>query len=447
MQRKISKQYFTTLGKAGAFFISAFLLASPVSADDLVNIFNLAVENDPQIRQARAEYGASHTNISQSRSQLLPSISITGSTALQETSQDFSFSLSDSIQTKSYGLSIRQNLLDFEAWYSLQASKKSDLVSATNLAISEQQLIQRVASAYFDVLRSQDNLATFQAELDASERILEQTRQRFEVGLIPITDVHESQASYDLARVNLLMEENSLHQRYEALEAITGKSHSRIKSLTEDFPIVSVEPESLEEWVSVSQRNNLDLKAAQLNYESKDESVKAAKAALLPTLDVSAGYNWNDSGIAQFGFATPNGRNNVTLNLTIPLYMGGNNYARKRQAYYNRNASEEALLRTQRSSIQNTRNSYRNVENDVLTVAARAQAIVSAQSQLEATEVGAEVGTRNIVDVVVAQRLLFQALRDHANARYNYVIDTLNLKQAAGILNPQDIIDLNAWLD
>jgi outer membrane protein len=135
------------------------------------------------------------------------------------------------------------------------------------------------------------------------------------------------------------------------------------------------------------------------------------------------------------------------LNFSYPLYAGGLNGARKRQAYYTRDASEEALMKTQRDSTQSTRNSYRSVETDVLAVQARAQAIISAESALEATEVGAEVGTRNVVDVVLAQRTLFQTRRDFANARYNYVINTLTLKQAAGILSPQDVIDLNNWLE
>jgi len=169
---------------------------------------------------------------------------------------------------------------------------------------------------------------------------------------------------------------------------------------------------------------------------------------MVPTLDISAGYGWNQSANPFIFFpAAASERTNITLNFSYPLYAGGLNSARKRQAYYTRDASEEALMKTQRDSTQSTRNNYRSVETDVLAVQARAQAIISAESALEATEVGAEVGTRNVVDVVLAQRTLFQPRRDYANARYAYVINTLNLKQAAGILSPQDIIDLNNWLE
>lgn len=429
--------------------LSAALLVMPVQADDLADIFNLAADNDPEIRQARAEYNATHTTVAQGRSQLLPSLSLSGSTSRDTSGLSSFHSYADGFNSKGYGLSIRQNLLNFEAWYSFQSIKKSDLAAVALLARAEQQLIQRVAAAYFDVLRSVDNLVSFQAEEDASERVLEQTRQRFEVGLIPITDVYTNQANYDLSVVNRLVEENNLSQRYEALEAITGRSHNEIETLREDFPIEPVNPTSLEEWVSFARENNLDIKAAQWNYEARAEEAKAARAVMLPTLDIAAGYNWNQSSnpFSFFPGGTASERTNITLNLSIPLYTGGLNSARRRQAYYNRDASEEILLKTRRDSTQNTRNSYRSVATDVLAVAARAQAIISAQSALDATEVGAEVGTRNVVDVVLAQRTLYQALRDYSNARYNYVINTLNLKQAAGILSPQDVYDLNEWLE
>ncbi|MBN4053888.1 TolC family outer membrane protein [Haliea sp. AH-315-K21] len=435
-----------------------FLISSPVQADDLLDIYNLAVAGDPQIRQARAEFNATHTNVAQGFSQLLPEVTLTANTARQAqgpgetTSFQQAYSYANGFNSKGYGLNIRQNLLNFEAWYSYQSIIKSDEAAATNLARSEQELIQRVAGAYFDVLRSEDNLDTFEAELEASARILEQQEERFAVGLVPITDVYDSQAAYDLARVNLLVEQNTLSQRYEALEAITGRNHDDVSSLSEEFPIQPLVPTSIEEWVMTANQNNLDVRAARLTMESKEYEADAAKAAMFPTLDISAGYNWNEAG--GFSFSTlagvagdsVNENSNITLNLSIPIFAGGLNKARERQAFYNLDASEESLLNTQRTSTQNARNSYRSVENDVLTISARAQAVLSAQSQVDATEAGLEAGTRNIVDVVTAQRLLFQSIRDYANARYTYVINTLNLKQAAGLLSPQDIIDLNEWL-
>ncbi len=427
---------------------------SSVQADDLAQIFELAATNDPEIRQARASFNAAHTTIDQGRSFLLPRITVGGSTS-RDTSGPANasafgpgHSFENGFNSKGYNLSINQALLNFEAWYAFKSAKQTDLQAAANLAQAEQQLILKVATAYFNVLRTLDNLASFRAEEDAASRVLEQTRERFEVGLIPITDVYDSQANHDLARVNRLVEENNLNQAYEALEAITGRPHNNLETLNSDFPIESLNPSSLEEWVNLALDNNLAIKSAQFDFAAKKDDARSARATMFPTLDISAGYGWNQSA-NPFSFfpAAASERTNITLNFSYPLYAGGLNSARKRQAYYTRDASEEALMKTQRDSTQSTRNNYRSVETDVLAVQARAQAIISAESALEATEVGAEVGTRNVVDVVLAQRTLFQARRDYASARYAYVINTLNLKQAAGILSPQDIIDLNNWLE
>jgi len=349
--------------------------------------------------------------------------------------------------TQRYGATLRRALLNMQAWYTLQAARTSERQAAVTLASNEQQLILRVAGAYFDVLRSQDNLEAFDAEVAAAERVLEQTRERFDVGLVPITDLNDSQASYDLALVNQLLEQNNLNQRLEVLEAITGQPHGELESLSPEFPIVAPDA-PMEDWVTVAQENNLAIQAAEFSYEARDDNAKAARAAMYPTVDISANYNWNRSNnpFSFFNVGVANESSSVALNLTVPLFAGGGNRARMREAYYLRDAEEEVLLRTQREAVLSARNTYRSLLTNVRAVQARQQAIISAQSALEATEVGAEVGTRNVVDVVLSQRLLFQAQRDYANARYDYVMDTLNLQQAAGTLSPQDVIDLNQWL-
>ncbi len=435
------------------------LVSSAAVAEDLLQIFTLAVENDPTIRQARANYNAQHTLLDQGRSQLLPSINANARTSRDTQGIDGdpgpstgpfgspSHSFATGYNNKGYGLNLSQNLLNFQAWYAYQSVRKGDEVASLTLAQAEQQLIMRVATAYFDVLRSQTDFASFQAEEAAANQVLEQTQQRFEVGLIPITDVYNSQANADLASVGRLVEENTLSQRFEALEAITGMPYTSIAALKEEFPITTSDT-SLTEWTSMTMDSNLALQSAELDFEAKQDDARAARSAMLPTLALNMGYNWSQSGsmFSFFGPKLPNEGTQITLNFSMPLFAGGLNRARMRQAYYTRDASEEALLKTRRDSTQAIRNSYRSVETDVRAVAARAQAIISAQSSLEANQVGAIVGTRNIVDVVLAQRTLYQTQRDHANARFNYVMDTLTLKQTAGVLSPQDVIDLNEWL-
>lgn len=445
--------------RAALALVFCSALAPAAQAEDLLEIFQLAVENDPDIRQARAQFNAQHTLVDQGRSLLMPTVNLTARTSRDTTGIDgevpgggggfFSppqHSFANGFNTKGYGLNLRQALFNAEAWYAFQSARKGDEVAALSLASAEQQLIMRVATAYFDVLRSRANLASFEAEEAAALRVLEQTQQRFDVGLIPITDVYDSQANADLASVNLLVEENNLAQRLEALEAITGRPFESVEMLAEGFPIEPHET-PLEEWVEVALQTSPAVRSAELDFEAKKDDAKAARSRMLPTLELAVNYNWNQSG-NPLSF-TPNlasESSQVTLNVSMPLYAGGLNNSRLRQAYYTRDASEEALLKAKRDSTLSTRNAWRSVETDVRAVEARAKAIVSAQSALEATQIGAEVGTRNVVDVVLAQRLLFQAQRDYANARFNYVVDSMALKQAAGTLSPQDVIDLNQWL-
>jgi outer membrane protein len=256
--------------------------------------------------------------------------------------------------------------------------------------------------------------------------------------------VNDSQFRSDEVTVRRLQAENILNQRFEALEAITGVDYSNVSVLSPEFPI-TVPESSLDEWSSLTMENNLQLRSAEFDLAAKKEDARAARAAMWPTMSVNMGWSRRfPAGVSLF--TTANENTNISLSFSMPLFAGGLNRARMRQAYYNRDASEAVLLRTQRESSQSISNNFRTVETDVRAVAAQAQAIVSAQSSLEANTVGAEVGTRNIVDVVQAQGALFQAQRNHANARIQYVMDTLTLKQTAGTLNPQDVIDLNEWL-
>lgn len=427
-----------------------FIASAPVQATDLADIYSLAVDNDPTIREARERFEANHTLLDQGRSQLLPSVTVQGNTrrAVNNTAPQFSYA--QGYNQHGWNMNLNQNLLNFEAWYTFQSARKTDQQAAANLASAEQDLIVRVATAYFNVLRSQDNLAAFRAEEEAAARILARSERSFEVGLSTVTDVFQSQSSLDLARVNRLVEENNLAQRIEALEVLTGNSHGQLEGLSESFPIEGAVPAALDAWEEAAAANNLAVKAAEYQFEASVEDARAARARHLPTVSLSAGYNYQaateipNQALAFTRDATKGA--NIALNVTIPLYTGGLNAARKRQAYHNRNAAEEVLLFNRRTAAQEIRNAYRSVQTDQVTVEARQQAIQSAQSALEATEAGAEVGTQNVVDVVIALRTLYQAQRDYANARYNYVINTLNLKRAAGSLSPQDVIELNEWL-
>jgi len=441
-------------------------LCSPLSyGDDLVTILDLALENDPTLRQAKANYRANRENVVQSRASFLPSIGINASTSRLTSgptdSQYFTdplsgntirfddHSFSPGLNNHSWGIGLNQSVVNLANWYTYQGAKASDKAAAVNLAAQEQDLIMRVATAYFDVLRSLDALNTNIQEEEAALRSFEQTRQREEVGLVAITDVYDSQAAYDLAKNTTILAQDFVQARYEGLEALTGQAHPNIEVLRDDFPIVEVDG-NLREWEGQARDSNLQITAAEYNVEATRKNLKARKADYLPTIDFQGFFgHFVTAPITREGIQIGGGasdRSQLALNLTIPLYSAGVTKSRQRAAEYQVQAAQESLELTRRQLTQNIRNAFRSVNTDVLVIAQRQQSIRSTQSALDATELGAEVGTRNIVEVLLARENLYRALRQYADSRYTYVIDTLILKQVAGILTPQDIINLNEWL-
>ncbi len=427
-------------------------LGAPTTfADDLVSILDLAMRNDPTLRQAEAQYKSRQTLLDQGRAALLPSVALQGSTTRQTSGIAGQMSFRPGQNSHGYRLNLTQALFNLPAWYTYSSAKLQDKAGAITYASQEQALIIRVARAYFDVLRAMDDLETRSQEEAAAQRQFEQTQQREQVGLIAITEVYESQAAFDLARNNTIIAEDTLATRYEALEAITGQPHPNVEVLREDFPVVSVDG-TVQSWTQQALSSNLALNAAQYNLEAQQENLKARKADHLPTISMTGTFNHNvtaggqsaDGGLRFTGAIDGTA---LALNINIPLFAGGGTMARRRAAEYDLVAQQEALSLTRRQTTQDVRNAFRRVNTDALVIAQRQQAITSARSALEAVEVGYDVGTRNIVDVLQARQQLFVALRNYSDARYNYVVDTLLLKQITGLLTPQDIIDLNEWLE
>jgi len=443
---------------------------SPSFGDDLITILSLALENDPTLRQAKANYLANHETIAQSRSALLPSFGLSAATTrltsgptdsiyvnipnpingdLVRTRVAEDHSFRPGINNHNWGLGLNQSIVNLSNWYNFRSAKASDQAAAVNLAAQEQDLIMRVSMAYFDVLRALELLETNLQEEEAALTSLQQTQQREAVGLVAITDVYDAQAAYDLARNTTILQRDILQSRYEGLEALTGQAHPVIEILREDFPIIEVDG-TLRDWEIQADNNNLAVAAAEYNLDASRQNLKARKSDHLPTLDLSGFYGHIvtapivNQGIQIFGGATD--RTSLALSLNIPIYNGGVINSRRRAAEYQLLAAQESLELTKRQLTQNIRNAYRRVNTDVLVISQRQQSITSAQSALDATELGAEVGTRNIVEVLLARENLYRALRFYADARFDYVIDTLVLKQVAGILTPQDVINLNEWL-
>jgi outer membrane protein len=427
------------------------IAAQTTFADDLVTILELAMRNDPALRQAQAQLRSGQQQLILARSSLLPQANASLSEQRQSTGPagDISYT-SLRASTRRYAMNVNQALLNMPAWYNYQGAREADKARLYNFQAQEQDLIIRVATAYFNVLRAIDDLTTRRQEEEASQRQFERTRQREEVGLVAMTEVFEAQAVYDLARNNTILAEDALASRYEALEAITGQPHPNIDILREDFPVVTAEGD-IEQWVREALNSNPQLLAARANVEAQSNIAQARRADRLPTINLQGGYSHTDSNSGQSADGGVRSVGaiegvSVAVQLSVPLYSGHAITARREQAEYDLVAQQEAASLARRQITQDIRNAYRRVNTDALVIAQRQQAIRSAESALNAIEAGYEVGTRNIVDVLQARQQLFVALRNYSDARYNYVVDSLQLKRTAGVLTPQDIIDLNEWL-
>jgi len=314
----------------------------------------------------------------------------------------------------------------------------------------------RVSEGYFLVLTLTDGVTFAEAEEKAFQRQFEQAEQRFEVGLTAVTDVHEARASYDNARARAIVARNNLADAKEALRELTGQYFEEYDALQEVLPLVEPDPISADDWVSMALQTNPAVLSRRAAVEVADANMRLERSGYFPTLDLFASYDkFKDSKFQDFD---PNTGNlfNTTLNsdgtrigiiLDIPLFQGGRVNARTRQAHRLLDATGQDLDDVQRGVVRETQNSYRAILAGIQEVQAFEQASISAESALEATQAGFEVGTRTIVDVLIAEQRKYQAQRDNSVARHLYIIRHLRLKAVAGLLNSEDLRVVNQLLE
>jgi len=436
--------------------LSALMVASAyASAADLTTIYEQAASNDAEIAAARATREANAYNVTIARGALLPQLQASYSHTVIDAeveSRDFT-TQKTSTSNRDYELGelqiqASQALFNLNSWYTYQAAKTADKAETLNLQLSEQHLLLRTSAAYFDVLRAADNLETAQAEEKAVKRSLEQTRQRYDVGLIAITEVHEAQATYDLTYVNLLSQQAALDISFEALEVLTGQQHKNVNGLKDSVSMQMPTPTNVADWVTTGLEKFPGIQIASLQKTAVGHQRDAARYnRFVPTANLFANYTDGDQSPFTGNDPTQSTVISYGVKVSIPVFAGGSLYGQSKQAAANLAATEYQLESQRRQVKQKIRSLYRQLQTTVQNIDARKQAITSAQSALEATETGYEVGTRNIVEVLDAQRQLFGARRDYANARYDYILTLLNLKFYAGTLNEGDIQALNAWLE
>ena len=457
---RISAQASALIG-AG---LTCLALALPAGAADLAEVYESAVANDPVLGAAKAGYAATEQLVPQARAALLPNLGASANTSWTErgfpqnfTDEDPSspnfgsvFKIPDQeFNDHGWRAQLSQSVLDLPSWYSYTASKASVDAAGWNTEAVSQNLIIRVAAAYLNVLRIQDRLDSTMAEEAAVKRQLEQVQQRFDVGLVAITDVLESQAIYDNAVVQRIQSVGDHGIFFETLRTLTDVPYDSLDRLSQNLPIVNPEPMTEETWVETALAENLNIRAANSQLSSARRTVRARRAGHLPTIQATVTQNhFVTGGQSVFGASGIKTDDTVYgLSLNMPIFSGGFTRARTREARALELQTRERLSEQQLVVARDTRNLFRAVATDVVRVKARLKAIQSAESALEATETGYEVGTRNIVDVLQAQQRLFGSQFDYADSRYNYVIDLMALKQSAGTLVKEDLLELNTFLD
>ncbi|MFT6899536.1 MAG: outer membrane protein [Paraglaciecola sp.] len=419
-------------------------ISSHAFADDLYEVYQQALQNDPATLQSQANKEAAFSDIQRSRAGLLPQISLT--LAASETYGDLERSTNDATLTAS------QSIYDRSLWVGLDRAELIASQADTVLASDMQQLILRTVSAYFDTLQAKDDLEFARAEKRAIERQLEQTKQRFEVGLTAITDVHEAQAQYDTSVAAEISAKNVVENSLEALREITGNYYPNLNELnTEQFSASMPTPNNIHDWLKISEERNLALLISNASVDIAKFDIKSARAGHYPTISLAGQANTNDtdglsSDPANQAATDRFNTYGIQLSVAVPIYSGGLVNASVESAKYRFVAASEDRERIHRSVIRSVRSNYNDVAAAISRIKAFEQAVVSAQSALKATEAGFDVGTRTIVDVLNSTRNLFDARRNLSRIRYGYVVSVLNLKLAAGTLNVDDVTDINKGL-
>ncbi len=455
--------------------LSALFLAtsSQLYADNLLEIYRLAQDNDPTFLASDAGRLAASERVNQSLSALLPQLSATYSYSLSTNDSVNSFSLTGSplppepsessteSTSKGYSINLSQEIYNHSTWLNLKQSEKRSLQSGVNHEGAKQELIIRVAEAYFNVLAAKDSVEFSAAETKSVSQELAQTNQRFEVGLIAITDVHEAQSRYDRAVANQIIAQNALDNTHELLQLITGQYHYDLLSLKTNIALNKPQPEEIKKWVTEAETNNISIKASRIGLDIAKQSISISQAGHYPSLNLSAsvtdGSGDTDSNGTIFDQGVPVGTlatnsdgdresTSINLNLNIPIYSGGRTNSQVKESQQLFQQAAHNLESSRRLAVSKTRSSYLGVVANVGSVKAFKQAVVSSEKSLEATQAGFEVGTRTIVDVLLQTQLLFDAKRQYSRARYDYVLNTLRLKQATGLLTEADLAKANSLL-
>jgi outer membrane protein len=415
------------------------------SAEDLVTVYGLALKNDAELMIAESNYLTAIEALPQARSGRKPQISFNANGTTRES--DNSETGDNDSETVGYSLNLTQSLYDTEIQGDINVAEANSSAELARLKSTRQALILRVAETYFRILAAEDNVEFAYAERTAIGRQLEQAQKRFEVGLIAITDVHEAQARFDNAEAQAILAENILENAFQSLVVITADSSiNKLAPLGEDLKLSFPDPIEVTSWVALALSNNLELIAAQQNLNAARYERDKNSRSGYPTLDLTASYADNDFDGDEIRGDYQQEDLTLGIELQVPLYTGGRIGSEQAQAQSNYRSAQNTLLLQSRLASQQSRTAFLDVVSGISQVKALKQAFQSSNIALEATQAGFEVGTRTSVDVLISLRETFRTRRDYAGSRYEYLLNKLRLKQAAGILQEDDLFEVNLWL-
>lgn len=422
--------------------LGGFSVAS--QAENLLQVYQQARLSNPDLRSSAADRDAAFEKINEARSPLLPQLGLGADYTYNSGYRD---ARDTNNNTKSTSLQLTQTLFDMSKWRALTLQEKTAGIQDVTYQTAQQTLILNTATAYFNVLNAIDTLSYTEAQKQSIYRELDQTTQRFNVGLVAITDVQNARSQYDSVLASEVTARNNLDNAVETLRQVTGNYYPSLASLNVDA-FKTEKPQPVNALLKEAENRNLSLLSARLSQDLAREQIRSSETGHMPTLDLTASTGLSNTrygGSRASANSTDNisGSNQVGLSFNLPLYSGGSVTSQVKQAQYAFVAASEQLESAHRSTIQTVRSSFNNVNASISSINAYKQAVVSAQSSLDAMEAGYSVGTRTIVDVLDATTTLYNAKQQLANARYSYMINQLNIKSALGTLNEQDLQTLN----
>jgi len=426
--------------------IIVILTTSVQAIETLSTLYQLAEQHDPQFKIADSNRLITLESKPQIQATLKPQVTLSGSASEQFSTKNWITGDRYESTNLGYNISLNYALYRQDQHIALQQADSRIAQAETEYEAARQALMERVASRYFDLLASYDGIRFAQENKKAFAEQLKQAKERFEVGYIAITDVEEAQAAFDLATSELILAENQQDNAIESLREIIGTYHKSVATLKADAPLLIPDPTNVDKWTEIALERNPNIIAAQQTVEISRQEIDRQRAANDPVVNLFAEHRYSDSirGDESSGLATSN---SVGVQVTYSLYEGGAISSRIREAQQRHTQALDALEQQRRAVQRQTRNAYLNLESNISQVKALKQAVTSNETARNSVKESVAVGMRTAVDLVGAQRDLYQAQRNYSQARYNYVINTLRLKQAAGLLNAEDLVAISDWLN